>query len=118
MIQDPATNSIVDFNSMNGMPNGMYGNYGGNMGMGMNDMSAMNYGGGYGGWNSMSGGYNQYNNGYNQMGGHNQSGAYPEMMNQFPKNNFSNQNQNRFPANQGGQYPQRNMRNGSHGGHG
>lgn len=98
--------------------NGMYGNYGGNMGMGMNDMSAMNYGGGYGGWNGMGGGYNQYNNGYNQMGGHNQSGAYPEMMNQFPKNNFSNQNQNRFPANQGGQYPQRNMRNGSHGGFG
>ncbi|KAF2821348.1 hypothetical protein CC86DRAFT_448836 [Ophiobolus disseminans] len=108
----------MDFNSMNGMPNGMYGNYGGNMGMGMNDMSAMNYGGGYGGWNGMGGGYNQYNNGYNQMGGHNQSGAYPEMMNQFPKNNFSNQNQNRFPANQGGQYPQRNMRNGSHGGFG
>jgi hypothetical protein len=95
--------------------NGMYGNYGGNMGMGMNDMSAMNYGGGYGGWNGMGGGYGNYNNGYNQMGGYNQSGAYPDMMNQYPKNNFPNQNQNRFPANQGGAYPQRNMRNGSHG---
>jgi len=88
------------------------------MGMGMNDMSAMNYGGGYDGWNGMGGGYGNYNNGYNQMGGHNQSGSYPEMMNQFPKNNFSNQNHNHFPANQGGQYPQRNMRDGSHGGSG
>jgi hypothetical protein len=103
---------------MNGMPNGMYGNYGGNMGMGMTDMSAMNYGGGYGGWNGMGGGYGNYNNGFNSMGGYNQSGAYPEMMNQFPKNNFSNQNQNRFPANQGGAFPQRNVRNGSQGGFG
>jgi hypothetical protein len=95
--------------------NGMYGNYGGNMGMGMNDMSAMNYNGGYGGWNGMGGGYGNYNNGFNSMGGYNQSGAYPEMMNQFPKNNFQNQNQTRFPANQGGAHPQRNMRNGSHG---
>lgn len=102
---------------MNGMSNGMYGNYGGNMGMGMNDMSAMsmmNYGGGYGnGWNGMGGGYGNPN-GFNQMGGYNQSGAYPEMMNQFPKNNFPNQNQNRFHANQGGALPQRN-RNGSRG---
>lgn len=88
------------------------------MGMGMNDMSAMNYGGGYGGWNGMGGGYGNYNNGFNAMGGYNQSGAYPEMMNQFPKNNFQNQNQNRFPANQGGAYAQRNMRNGSQGGFG
>jgi hypothetical protein len=95
--------------------NGMYGNYGGNMGLGMNDMSAMNYGGGYGGWNGMGGGYGNYNNGFNSMGGYNQSGAYPEMMNQFPKNNFPNQNQNRFPANQGGANPQRNTRNGSQG---
>ncbi|KAF2126094.1 hypothetical protein P153DRAFT_399556 [Dothidotthia symphoricarpi CBS 119687] len=108
----------MDFN-MNGMSNGMYGNYGGNMGMGMNDMSAMNmmnYGGGYGnGWNGMGGGYGN-SNGFNQMGGYNQSGAYPEMMNQFPKNNFpnQNQNQNRFHANQGGAFPQRN-RNGSRG---
>jgi hypothetical protein len=100
---------------MNNMSNGMYGNYGGNMGMGMNDMSAMNYNGGYGGWNGMGGGYGNYNNGFNSMGGYNQSGAYPEMMNQYPKNNFPNQNQNRFPANQGGAYPQRNMRNGSQG---
>ncbi|KAF2027991.1 hypothetical protein EK21DRAFT_102190 [Setomelanomma holmii] len=100
----------MDFNNMNGM----YGNYGGNMGMGMNDMSAMNYGGGYGGWNGMGVGYGNYN-GFNQMGGYNQSGSYPEMMNQFPKNNFQNQNQNRFPANQGGAFPQRNTRNGSHG---
>jgi hypothetical protein len=62
----------------------------------------------------MGGGYGNYN-GLNSMGGYNQSGAYPEMMNQFPKNNFSNQNQNRFHASQGGAYPQRNMRNGSHG---
>jgi hypothetical protein len=95
--------------------NGMYGNYGGNMGMGMNDMSAMNYNGSYGGWNGMGGGYGNYNNGFNQMGGYNQSGAYPDMMNQYPKNNFPNQNQNRFSANQGGAHPQRNMRNGSHG---
>jgi hypothetical protein len=85
----------------------MYNNFGGNMGMGMsmNDMSAMNmmnFGGGYGnGWNGMGGGYGNFN-GFNQMGGYNQSGAYPEMMNQFPKNNFQNQNQNRLPANQGG----------------
>jgi hypothetical protein len=83
----------------------MYNNFGGNMGMGMNDMSAMNmmnFGGGYGnGWNGMGGGYGNFN-GFNQMGGYNQSGAYPEMMNQLPKNNFQNQNQNRLPANQGG----------------
>ncbi|KAH6285282.1 hypothetical protein HBI39_241200 [Parastagonospora nodorum] len=106
----------MDFNNMNGMANGMYGNYGGNMGMGMNDMSAMNYNGNYGGWNGMGGGYGNYNNnGFSSMGGYNQSGAYPEMMNQFPKHNFPNQNQNRFPANQGAGHPQRNMRNGSHG---
>ena len=101
-------------NNMNGMSNGMYGGFGGNMGMGMNDMSAMNmmnYGGGYGnGWNGMGGGYGNFN-GFNQMGGYNQSGAYPEMMNQFPKNNFQNQNQNRLPANQGGPLP--NNRTGS-----
>lgn len=103
---------------MNSM-NGMYNNFGGNMGMAMNDMSAMNmmnYGGGYGnGWNGMGGGYGNFN-GFNQMGGYNQSGAYPEMMNQFPKNNFQNQNQNRFPANQGGALPQQNNRAGSQGG--
>ncbi|CAO2651487.1 Nn.00g040570.m01.CDS01 [Neocucurbitaria sp. VM-36] len=113
--------SPMDFNTMNGIPPSMYGNFGGNMGLGMNDMSAMNmmnYGGGYGnGWNDMGGGYGNFN-GHNQMGGYNQSGAYPEMMNQFPKNNFSNQNQNRFHANQGGAYPQRTNRNGSHGGFG
>ncbi|KAE8863572.1 hypothetical protein PTNB73_06779 [Pyrenophora teres f. teres] len=108
----------MDFNNMNGMSNGMYGNFGGNMGMGMNDMSAMNmmqYGGGYGnGWNGMGSGYGNFG-GPNQMGGYNQSGAYPEMMNQFPKNNFPNQNQNRFHANQGGAHAQRNNRNGSQG---
>ena len=114
-------NAALEFNmnNMNGMPNGMYGNFGGNMGMGMNDMSAMNmmnYGGGFGnGWNGMGSGYGNFN-GFNQMGGYNQSGAYPEMMNQFPKNNFQNQNQNRFPATQGGALPQRNNRNGSQGG--
>jgi hypothetical protein len=115
-------NVYPDYNNMNGMSNGMYGNFGGNMGMGMNDMSAMSmmqYGGGYGnnGWNGMGGGYGNYG-GPNQMGGYNQSGAYPEMMNQFPKNNFSNQNQNRFQGNQGGAYPQRNNRNGNQGGYG
>lgn len=106
---------MSDFNQMNNMPNGMYGNFGGNMGMGMNDMSSMmQYGGGYGnGWNGMGGGYGNFN-GPNQMGGYNQSGAYPDMMNQFPKNNFPNQNQNRFHANQGGVHPQRD-RNGSRG---
>lgn len=98
--------------------NGMYNNFGGNMGM-MNDMSTMNmmnYGGGYGnGWNGMGGGYGNFN-GFNQMGGYNQSGAYPEMMNQFPKNNFQNQNQNRFPADQGGALSQQNNRRGSQGG--
>lgn len=112
-------------NNMNGMPNmanGMFNNFGGNMGMaGMNDMSAMNmmnYGGGYGNWGqgANGGGFNNFN-GYNQMGGYNQTGAqYPEMMNQFPKNNFTNQN--RFHAN-GAAFPnQRNNRNGSFGGHG
>lgn len=102
--------------NMNNM-NGMYGNFGGNMGMGMNDMSAMNmmnYGGGYvNGWNGMGGSYGSFN-GFNQMGGYNQSGAYPEMMNQFSKNNV--QNQNRFPATQGGALPQPNNRTGSQGG--
>ncbi|KAJ4358846.1 hypothetical protein N0V95_002699 [Ascochyta clinopodiicola] len=111
-----STNSM-DYNMNNS--NGMYGNFGGNMGMGMTDMSAMNmmnYGGGYGnGWNGMSGGYGNFN-GFNQMGGYNQSGAYPEMMSQFPKNNFQSQNQNRFSANQGGVLPQRNNRTGSQGG--
>jgi hypothetical protein len=111
-----SANIHPDFNNMNGM----YGGFGGNMGM--NDMSAMNmmqYGGGYGnnGWNGMGGGYGNYG-GPNQQGGYNQSGAYPEMMNQFPKNNFPNQNQNRFHGNQGGAYPQRNNRNGSQGGYG
>jgi len=91
------------------------------MGMGMNDMSAMNmmqYGGSYGnGWNGMSSGYGNFS-GPSQMGGYNQSGAYPEMMNQFPKNNFPNQNQNRFHANQGGAHAQRSTRNGSQGGFG
>jgi len=59
----------------------------------------------------MGGGYGNFS-GPNQMGGYNQSGAYPEVVNQFPKNNFSNQNQNRFHASQGGQDPQRD-RNGS-----
>ncbi|KAF1972312.1 hypothetical protein BU23DRAFT_590094 [Bimuria novae-zelandiae CBS 107.79] len=95
---------------MNNM-NGMFG-FGGNMGMGMNDMS-MNYGGGFGnGWNGMGGGGGYGFNGYNQMGGYNQSGAYPEMMNQYPKNHMSNQN--RFPGNGPGSFPQqRNSRNGS-----
>jgi hypothetical protein len=111
-----SANVHPDYNNMNGM----YGGFGGNMGM--NDMSAMNmmqYGGGYGtnGWNGMGGGYGNYS-GPNQMGGYNQSGAYPEMMNQFPKNNFPNQNQNRFHGNQGGAFPQRNNRNGSLGGYG
>jgi hypothetical protein len=107
-------------NNMNGMPgmsNNMYGGFGGNAGMGMNDMSAMGYGGGYGnGWNGMGGAEYGFNaNGYNQMGGYNQSGAYPEMMNRFPKNNYQN---NRFQAH-GGNFPQhRNNRNGSFGGNG
>lgn len=115
-------NLIADFNNMNGMANGMYGNFGGNMGMGMgmNDMSAMNmmnFGGGFGnGWSGMGDGYGNFNGQHNQMGGYNQSGAYPEMMNQIPKNSFPNQNQNRFHANQGGAYPQKKNRNGSFGG--
>lgn len=96
------------------MPNGMYSGFGGNMGMpGMNDMSMMNYGGGYGnGWNGgMNGGYGNFN-GY-PMGGYNQSGAqFPQMMNQFPKNNF--QNQNRFHPN-GAAFSQQNNRRGSYG---
>ena len=106
----------IDFNNMN-MPNGMYGGFGGNMGMpGMNDMSAMmNYGGGYGnGWQGgMNGsGYGNFND-FNPMGGYNQSGAqYPQMMNQYPKNNF--QNQNRFPPN-GAAFSQKNNRRGSYG---
>ncbi|KAL1606462.1 hypothetical protein SLS60_003866 [Paraconiothyrium brasiliense] len=97
-------------NNMNGM-NGMFG-FGGNMGMGMNDMS-MNYGGNFGnGWNGMGGGGYGFN-GYNQMGGYNQSGAYPEMMNQYPKNHISNQN--RFPGNGPGNFSQQQNRNGSFG---
>lgn len=108
----------TDFNNMN-MPNMPYGSFGGNMGMpGMNDMSAMNmnYGGGYGnGWQGgMNGGYDNFN-GFNG-GAYNQSGAqYPQMMNQFPKNNF--QNQNRFPA--GAAFPrEQNIRRGSYGNYG
>ncbi|KAF2257951.1 hypothetical protein CC78DRAFT_159501 [Lojkania enalia] len=111
---------MFDMNGMNNMnmANGMYGGFGGNMGMpGMNDMAVMNmmnYGGSYGnGWQGQmnGGGFGNFN-GYNQMGGYNQSGAqYPQMMNQFPKNNF--QNQNRFPA-PGGPFPQqKNNRQGS-----
>ena len=107
-------------NTMNGMPNmpnNMYNGFGGNMGMaGMNDMSPMNmYGGGYGNWGQGANGAGFGNfNGYGPMGGYNQQ--YPEMMNQFPKNNIPNQN--RFHAN-GGAFPQqRNHRNGSFGGHG
>jgi hypothetical protein len=106
----------ADFQNMHmpGMANGMYDGFGGNMGM--NDMSMMNYGGGYGN-NRWQGGVNGAGygnfNGYNPMGGYNQSGPqYPQMMNQFPKNNF--QNQNRFPPN-GAAFPQSN-RKGSHGG--
>ncbi|KAF2449055.1 hypothetical protein P171DRAFT_518468 [Karstenula rhodostoma CBS 690.94] len=96
-------------NNMNGM-NGMFG-FGGNMGMGMNDMS-MNYGGNFGnGWNGMGGGGYGFN-GYNHTGGYNQSGAYSEMMNQYPKNNMSNQN--RFQGNGMGNFAQQN-RSGSFG---
>ncbi|KAJ8104874.1 hypothetical protein OPT61_g10519 [Boeremia exigua] len=116
------TMSNAGWNNMNSMDynmnnmNGMYNNFGGNMGMAMNDMSAMNmmnFGGGYGnGWNGMGGGYGNFN-AFNQIGGYNQSGAYPEMMNQFPKNNFQAQNQNRFPADQGGVLLQQNNKAGS-----
>ncbi|KAF2274492.1 uncharacterized protein EI97DRAFT_451591 [Westerdykella ornata] len=107
----------MDYNmTMSNMPNNMYGGFGGNMGMpGMNDMSGMNmmnYGSGYGNWGqgSMSG-YENFN-GFNPMGGYNQSGAqYPQMMNQFPKNNF--QNQNRFSANGPAFSQQKSMRRGS-----
>lgn len=108
---------LSDFNNMNmpNMANGMYGGFGGNMMPGMNDMSMMNYGGGYGnGWQGgMDGSYGNFN-GYNPMGGYNQSGAqYPQMMNQFPKNNF--QNQNRFPANGTAFSQQKDNRRGSQG---
>jgi hypothetical protein len=112
----------ADYNmNMSNMPNGMYGGFGGNMGMsGMNDMSAMNmmnYGGGLGnGWqDGMNGGFGNFN-GYNSMGGYNQSGAqYPQMMNQFPKNNFQNP-QNRFHANGASSFAQqKNNRRGSYG---
>jgi hypothetical protein len=97
-------------NNMNSM-NGMFG-FGGNMGMGMNDMS-MNYGGSFGnGWNGMGGGGYGFN-GYNHSGGYNQSGAYPEMMNQYPKNHMSNPH--RFQGNGSGNFPQQN-RSGSFGG--
>lgn len=95
-----------NMNNMAGM-NGMFG-FGG---MGMNDMS-MNYGGGFGnGWNNMgNAGYGF--NGYNQTVGYNQSGAYPEMMNQYPKNYMSNTN--RFHGNGGNlSQQQRSNRNGS-----
>ncbi|OAG04313.1 uncharacterized protein CC84DRAFT_1206033 [Paraphaeosphaeria sporulosa] len=96
-------------NNMNGM-NGMFG-FGGNMGMGMNDMS-MNYGGNFGnGWNGMGGGGGYGYNGYNHAAGYNQSGAYSEMMNQYPKNNM-----NRFQGNGMGNFPQQQNRSGSFGG--
>lgn len=94
-------------NNMNGM-NGMFG-FGGNMGMGMNDMS-MNYGGNFGnGWNGMGGGGYGFN-GYNHSAGYNQSGAYSEMMNQYPKNNM-----NRLQGNGMGNFPQQQNRSGSFG---
>ncbi|KAF2714598.1 hypothetical protein K504DRAFT_496520 [Pleomassaria siparia CBS 279.74] len=116
-------NMMNNMNGMSNMPNmsnGMFNGFGGNMGMaGMNDMSAMNmYGGGYGNWGQGANGAGYGNfNGYNQMGGYNQSGSqYPEMMNQYPKNNFSHQN--RFHAN-GGAFPQnRNIKTGNVGGYG
>ncbi|KAF2465788.1 uncharacterized protein BDR25DRAFT_345954 [Lindgomyces ingoldianus] len=125
-----ASNPMDMYNSMNmnntsmpGMPNltsGMYGGYGGNMGMpGMNDMSTMNmmgFGGGYGnGWQGQmnSAGYGNFD-GFNSMGGYNQSGAqYPQMMSQYPNNNY--QNQNRSHA-QGGAFPnQKNYGRGNQG---
>ncbi|KAJ4356530.1 uncharacterized protein N0V89_004564 [Didymosphaeria variabile] len=112
-MMNPGWNNMgYGMNNMNGM-NGMFG-FGGNMGMGMNDMS-MNYGGSFGnGWNGMGGGGYGFN-GYNQMGGgYNQSGAYPEMMNQYPKNHMSNQN--RFQGNGPGNISQQQNRNGSFGG--
>ncbi|KAF2686270.1 hypothetical protein K458DRAFT_387276 [Lentithecium fluviatile CBS 122367] len=114
---NPMGYGMNNMNGMPGMPPNMYGGFGGNAGMGMNNMSAMGYGGGYGNWgNGMGGAEYGYNgNGYNQMGGYNQSGAYPEMMNRFPNKNYPN---NRFQAN-GGNFPQqRNNRNGSFGGYG
>lgn len=93
-------------NNMNAM-NGMFG-FGGNMGMGMNDMS-MNYGGNFGnGWNGMGGGGYGYN-GYTQTAGYNQSGGYSEMMPQYPKNNMNR-------GNGMGNFPQQQNRSGSLGG--
>ncbi|KAF2803570.1 uncharacterized protein BDZ99DRAFT_576053 [Mytilinidion resinicola] len=100
--------------NMGPMSQGMFGGFGG-QGMGMNGMAGMNmgmnYGGGYGaGWNGqqMSGGhFGGANAGYYPGGGYNQSsqGNFPHQMHQqqFPKNNF--QNQNRFQGQ--GAYPQR-----------
>ncbi|KAF2497912.1 hypothetical protein BU16DRAFT_580481 [Lophium mytilinum] len=125
MMQMPNGMNSGDWNnysSMMGMPGmnmgpmsqGMFGGFGG-QGMGMSGMAGMNmgmnYGGGYGtGWNGqqMSGGdFGGANAGYYPGGGYNQSsqGNFPHQMHQqqFPKNNF--QNQNRFQGQ--GAYPQR-----------
>ena len=92
--------------NMNNM-NGMFG-FGGNMGMGMNDMS-MGYGNGFGNnWNGMGGSGGYGFNGYS----YNQSGAYSEMMN-YSKNSTSSSN--RFQGNGSGGFQQRNNRNGSFG---
>jgi hypothetical protein len=91
-------------NNMNNM-NGMFG-YGGNMAMGMNDMS-MNYSGNFGnGWNGMGNGYGF--TGYNSMAGYNRPGGYNDM-------NYNTKNSNRFQGNGSGGFQPRNNRNGSFG---
>jgi len=110
-----AYNILIGMTGMNMGPvsQGMFGGYGG-QGVGMNGMAGMNgmngmnmgmgYGGGYGtGWNGQqmsSSDFGGANAGYYPGGGYNQSsqGHFPHQMHhqqqQFPKNNY--QNQNRF----------------------
>ncbi|KAL1301553.1 hypothetical protein AAFC00_005791 [Neodothiora populina] len=102
------------FNNMMGMSMGnmaMFGGFGAG-GMGMNDMSGMNmgmgFGGGFGGnWNAQQGMGGNFGAGFYPNAGYNQpqmhQGAYGNQMHnqQFPNHNY----QNRFQGQRGGAFP-------------
>jgi hypothetical protein len=102
------TDKLIGMPGMN--PMSMFGGFGPN-GMGMQDMSGMNmgmgFGGGFGGnWNGQQQGMGgNFGAGYYPNAGYNQpqmhQGGYANQ--QFPNhNNYQNQNQNRFQQQRGG----------------
>lgn len=89
----------MGMNTMN-MPPNMFGGFGG---MGMNDMSGMNmgmgFGGGFGGWNGQQGMGGNFGSGNYPNGGYNQQqmhqGPFGSQMHQqqFPNHNYHNRRQ-------------------------